>query len=69
MILPYLESIPLHPERQEKELPTAVIMMIRDYPQSCYAHPLKEHVPDLTSRDDIAVVQAYLEREFKDISF
>ncbi len=69
MILPYLESIPLHPERQEKELPTAVIMMIRDHPRSCYAHPLKEHVPDLTSRDDIAVVQAYLEREFKNISF
>jgi glucose-1-phosphate adenylyltransferase len=68
MILPYLESCPLNPVRHEKELPTAVINMIKDHPKTCYAYPLKEHIPDLTNRDDIGVVREYLEREFKDLT-
>ena len=68
MILTYLESCPLNPVRHEKELPTAVMNMIKDHPKACYAYPLREHVPDLTNRDDIGVVQEYLEREFKDFT-
>lgn len=68
-ILPYLENVPLHPIRQEKELPAAVAAMARDYPRSIYVYPLNEHVPDLTSPADIEVVQEYLMREFKDFSF
>ena len=69
MILPYLERVPLHPVRQEKELPAAVIMMVKDFPNSCYAYPLSEHVPDLTQLNDIAIVRDYLNEEFQDFSF
>jgi NDP-sugar pyrophosphorylase family protein len=63
-ILPFLMAVPLHPVRQEKELPVAVKMMVREHPKSVVTIPLSEHVPDLTSIADIAAVQAYLEKEF-----
>jgi len=69
LIRPQLERVPLHPVRLEKELPAAVVMMTNQHPKSCYACPLKEHVPDLTNKDDIAVVSAYLESEYRDFSF
>jgi glucose-1-phosphate adenylyltransferase len=65
-ILPFLESVPLHPARLEKELPVAVMLMIGEHPGSMIAIPLAEHVPDLTSRDDIHRVREYLEREYPD---
>ncbi len=52
-ILPYLEQVPVHPVRQEKELPGAVRMMLEDRPGSVVAIPLAEPVPDLTNQDDI----------------
>ena len=65
MILPYLKITPLS-ERNEKELPTAIKMMINENPKSMYCYPLSEHVPDLTSKDDIQVVQKFLENEFNE---
>ncbi|MFQ5752905.1 MAG: sugar phosphate nucleotidyltransferase [bacterium] len=62
MILPFLERIPLHPVRLEKELPSAVVMMLAAYPKSVYAFPLCEHVPDLTNRVDILSVKDYLDK-------
>ncbi len=59
-ILPSLERIPLHPVRQEKELPVAVRMMVAEHPRVLMTVPLSEHVPDLTYRSDIEEVQAYL---------
>jgi glucose-1-phosphate thymidylyltransferase len=64
MILPFLESIPLHPVRQEKELPIAVKNMAQRYPGSTYTIPLSEHVIDLTNQSDIPFVQDYLRKEF-----
>ena len=64
LILPELEKTPLHPERHEKELPTAVKMMIARHPQSVPAIPFAEHVPDLTYRSDIASVREYLGQAF-----
>jgi glucose-1-phosphate adenylyltransferase len=61
-ILPCLRDVPPHPVRQEKELPTAAIMLHRRHPGALRAIPVSEHVPDLTNRDDIAQVQAYLPR-------
>jgi glucose-1-phosphate adenylyltransferase len=52
-ILPYLEQVPVHPVRQEKELPEAVRMLLLDTPESVSAIPLAEPVPDLTNQDDI----------------
>jgi len=69
MIFPFLETVPLHPVRLEKELPTAVKLLIDNYPKSLFAFPLEEHVPDLTDKADIVKVKQYLEKEFKDISF
>ena len=59
-ILPRLESIPLHPQRNEKELPVAVRMLASEEPGSVYAIPLSERVPDLTQLADIPEVLNYL---------
>jgi glucose-1-phosphate adenylyltransferase len=64
IILPFLESVELHPVRKEKEIPAAVKNMIKDNPEALYAYPLSEHVPDLTSRDDIELVKKYIDAEF-----
>jgi glucose-1-phosphate adenylyltransferase len=61
MILPLLEIVPFNSERQEKELPTAVKMMIQQNPKSLFCIPLKEVVPDLTNKNDIIKVKKYLE--------
>jgi NDP-sugar pyrophosphorylase family protein len=65
VILPFLERMPVHPERNEKELPVAVMMMIRDGVRVA-AIPFSEYVPDLTSRGDITELRQYLEREYPD---
>lgn len=69
MIYPFLKSVPFHPVRNEKELPEAVNMMVEKYPKSVYCFPLSEHVPDLTSKEDIVPVQKYLENHFSGITF
>jgi glucose-1-phosphate adenylyltransferase len=65
-ILPFLRSIPLHPVRNEKELPVAVKSMAAADPKSLRAIPLAEHVIDLTSPNDIPLVIEYLKGEFPD---
>jgi hypothetical protein len=66
-ILPELERVPLHPLRKEKELPTAVKMMAERFPDEVLLIPVSEHVPDLTSRNDIAAVQKYLAKNFPEL--
>jgi NDP-sugar pyrophosphorylase family protein len=68
-ILPYLETIPLHAVRGEKELPLAVRQMVRDHPDAMMSIPVKEHVIDLTSQSDIPAVQRYLTENFPDTCF
>ena len=63
MILPCLETVPLNPVRQEKELPTAVKMMVDRRAHAVFTIPLSEHVPDLTSPGDILRVIEELGRE------
>jgi glucose-1-phosphate adenylyltransferase len=53
LMLPCLETVPLNPVRQEKELPAAVKMMVERHPRCVFTIPLSEHVPDLTSPSDI----------------
>ncbi len=69
MILPYLENVPFNAVRNEKELPEAITMMIREHPKSLFAYPLSEHVPDLTAKSDILPVKRYLETYFAHASF
>lgn len=63
-IYPYLLSCPLHPERQEKELPTALLNMIRKEQTHMVALPLSEHVPDLTSKEDISHLKHFLSNQY-----
>jgi ADP-glucose pyrophosphorylase len=65
LITPALEQTPLDPLRNERELPTAVTLMLRKHPGSLTAYPVAEYVPDLTMRDDIAFVKEFIDREYK----
>jgi len=60
-LIPYLEQTPFHPIRNEKELPTTISLLVADFPDSFLTIPLSENVPDLTSKQDLAVVQEYLQ--------
>ncbi len=68
IIFPCLETVPLHPVRKEKELPTAIKMMIDKFPKSLFAYPVSEEVPDLTSKGDISKVKMFLEKHFPNLS-
>jgi dTDP-glucose pyrophosphorylase len=51
---PYLKNCPIHPERQEKELPTAIKMLNENEPKQIICFGREEHILDLTSAQDIA---------------
>jgi dTDP-glucose pyrophosphorylase len=59
-IMQALERCPLHPTRQEKELPVAVQLMISDLNHAVHTLEIAEHVPDLTTAEDIALVEKQL---------
>ncbi|KAB5486051.1 MULTISPECIES: sugar phosphate nucleotidyltransferase [Flagellimonas] len=61
---PYLKNCPIHPQRNEKELPTALLNMLGAYPETAIGIPLSEHVPDLTAKEDIVDVKNYLEKHY-----
>lgn len=52
-IYSFLENCPVDPVRKEKELPTAVQRFIQEFKEGFLLLPLCEHVPDLTSAEDI----------------
>jgi NDP-sugar pyrophosphorylase family protein len=66
-IFPCLETVPLHPIRQEKEMPAAVKIMVDKNPCAVFTIPRAEHVPDLTIQSDILPVREYLQREFQNL--
>lgn len=57
-----LKNCPEHPQRKEKELPTAIMNMIGRSTAEMQGIPLKEHVPDLTTKADIAEFKSKLNR-------
>lgn len=61
MFFSYLENCPINKERDEKELPTALMNMVRDYSNTVGGIPLSEHVPDLTSKEDIPILKEHVE--------
>jgi glucose-1-phosphate adenylyltransferase len=63
-IFPFLKTCPINVERNEKELPTAILNMTKEYPKSIQAIPFNEHVPDLTSKEDIDVLKKYVDSHF-----
>lgn len=60
----YLKDCPVHPERDEKELPTVLLNMIKGSSETALGIPFSEHVPDLTAKEDIAAVKEYLKEHY-----
>ena len=61
----YLKNCPVNTERNEKELPTVVLNRVHDDSKAFLGILLSEHVPDLTSKEDINVIRDYLKNEFQ----
>jgi NDP-sugar pyrophosphorylase family protein len=57
----FLKNCPFDKLRDEKELPTAVLNLANDQLDSVYGIPFEEHVPDLTSKDDIEILNNFLD--------
>ncbi len=58
LLFEYLKNCPIHPVRNEKELPGALMNMIIDNIK-VIGIPIAEHVPDLTSKGDIIELEKY----------
>ncbi len=69
LILPVLQVVPLHPVRNEKELPFAVNLLVTEYQREVMNYPLSEHVPDLTTKDDIVRVREEIDRIYMNLRF
>jgi glucose-1-phosphate adenylyltransferase len=65
-IYPYLENCPVNPDREEKELPTAILNLCKTLPKALKGIPFNEHVPDLTSKEDIEILKKYIEDHFSE---
>lgn len=59
-LIPFLEKTPLHPIRNEKEIPVTVRLWANENPKGIYTIQISEILPDLTSKHDIADVQQLL---------
>jgi len=64
VLYPYLKNCPVHPERDEKELPTVLLNSLKADGNVALGIPFSEHVPDLTAKEDILEVKAYLKKHF-----
>jgi dTDP-glucose pyrophosphorylase len=53
MVYSYVKDCPINEKRNEKELPEAVRVLIRENPNSIYCYKVFEHLPDLTDSSDI----------------
>ena len=64
LIYAYLLNCPVNEIRGEKEIQTAITNMLSDFPETMISIPLAEPVPDLTAKDDIVDVGAFLDDLF-----
>ena len=69
LLYPYLKNCPVHPERDEKELPTVLLNSLKDHPDSALGIPFSEHVPDLTAKEDIAEVKEFLKKHYPELNW
>lgn len=65
-IFPFLKNCPINPIRNEKELPTAILNMCKSQSFNMNGIPFNEHVPDLTSKEDIAIMKTYLKEHYRE---
>ena len=59
-IYSFLKNCPIDSKRKEKELPTAILNMINESKSYLRGISFAEHVPDLTSKEDIAIMRKYI---------
>lgn len=64
-----LKNCPVHPERDEKELPTVVLNLVKDGAKAVSGIPFSEHVPDLTSKEDITIMKSYLKEHYTNMNW
>ena len=65
-IYPFLKFCPVNVERNEKELPTTVLNLCKSQPKTVRGIPFNEHVPDLTSKEDIEILKQYMKDHFSE---
>jgi len=58
------KNSPVHPIRNEKEMYTSLLNYISETNNIIVGIPLSEHVSDLSSKDDITIVKAYLKKHY-----
>lgn len=66
-IFPFLKKCSIHPLRNEKELPTAISAMCGSGSYYMKGIPFCEHVPDLTTKEDIVIMKSYLEKQYPEL--
>lgn len=66
---PFLKNCPIHPIRNEKEMQTALLNYISETNNKVIGIPLVEHVADLSSKDDIAIVKAYIKKQYPTLNW
>lgn len=64
LIYAYLLNCPVNEIRGEKEIQTAIINMLRDFPETMLSIPLAEPAPDLTEKNDIVDIGIYLDEMY-----
>lgn len=64
----YINQCPIHPIRNEKEIPVALLNMIKGS-ISVLGISLSQHVPDLTAKEDIAIVREYLQKNYPSLDW
>ncbi|UFH34315.1 sugar phosphate nucleotidyltransferase [Flavobacterium acetivorans] len=69
VLYPYLKNCPVHPERDEKELPTVLLNSLKEAGNIALGIPFSEHVPDLTAKEDIAEVKEYLKTHYPQLDW
>jgi len=62
MCFPFFRDCPLHPERSEKEIPTVITLLLKEHPKAMKGIPVSEHVPDLTSKEDLLKMTAFFKK-------
>lgn len=68
-IFQYVRDCPMNKDRNEKELQTAILNMLKSFPGSMIGIPLAEHVPDLTSKEDIAIMKDYILKHYASLKW
>jgi len=66
---PFLKNCPVHPTRNEKEMQTSLLNYITNTTNKVIGIPLSEHVPDLSSKDDISIMKAYLKKNYATLNW